>query len=139
MPQSRDQGLGDGVRRAEGVAPYDLYILGGGLMSVDRPYSVVITTCGDRELAKRLSYMLVELRLAACVQIFPVESVYVWKDSVCNDDEFVLLIKTRAELFDELVSAIRENHSYEVPEIIQIPITDGLPEYLAWISENCKE
>jgi len=108
-------------------------------MSVDRPYSVVITTCGDRELAKRLSYMLVELRLAACVQIFPVESVYVWKDSVCNDDEFVLLIKTRAELFDELVSAIRENHSYEVPEIIQIPITDGLPEYLAWISENCKE
>jgi periplasmic divalent cation tolerance protein len=101
-------------------------------------YSMVITTCGDKESAKRLAEVLIGERLAACVQMFPVESIYFWQGEVCNDNEIVLFIKSRAALFEKLSVKIRENHSYEVPEIIQLPIVDGLPEYLRWI-DNCSQ
>ena len=99
-------------------------------------YSMILTTCGDKESAKALAAFLVEAKLAACVQMFPVESIYVWQGSVCNESETVLFIKTKTEMYDKAAAAIRENHSYEVPEIIQIPITAGLPEYLRWIDET---
>jgi len=96
-------------------------------------YSLTITTFADKESAKTVARHLVEKRLAACVQMFPIESIYMWKGEICDDGEIVLFIKSRAELFDQIKTAIKENHGYEVPEIIQIPITDGLPEYLKWI------
>jgi len=99
-------------------------------------YSVVITTCADNESAKRLAGVLVSERLAACIQLFPIESVYFWKGEVCCEGEIVLFIKTKTDLFDRLSSAIVEHHSYELPEIIRLPITGGLPEYLWWISET---
>ena len=99
-------------------------------------YSMTITTCSDKETAKRLAGMLLEAGLAACVQMFPVESMYVWQGSICNDGETALFIKSKTRLFDKLTAAIKENHAYEVPEIIQVPITDGLPEYLKWIDVN---
>ena len=101
-------------------------------------YAMVISTCGDKESAGRLAELLIRERLAACVQMFPVESVYIWQEEVCKDNETVLLIKTKASLFEKLSATIRENHSYEVPEIIRLPIDDGLPEYLRWVDSICR-
>jgi len=79
--------------------------------------------------------MLIKQRLVACVQMLPIDSVYLWKGEICEDGEVMLFIKSKTELFSEISAAIQENHPYEVPEIVQIPITDGLPEYLQWIGE----
>ena len=101
-------------------------------------YSITITTCAGKESAKAIARLLVEKRLAACVQMVPIESVYLWQGEICEDCEIALLIKSKTALFEEISSAIRENHVYEVPEIIQTPITDGLPEYLKWIGDCSK-
>jgi periplasmic divalent cation tolerance protein len=101
-------------------------------------YATIITTCADKESAQKIAKLLVEKRLAACVQMFPVESVYLWKGEVCSDSETALFIKSKAALFDKIAAAIKESHAYELPEIIQIPITDGLPDYLKWLAE-CTE
>ena len=98
-------------------------------------YSIVITTYPDKESAKQAAKLLVGKRLAACVQAFPIESVYFWQGNVCEDNEITLFIKSRTVLFEKITAAIKQNHSYEVPEIIQIPIADGLPDYLKWIGD----
>jgi len=98
-------------------------------------YSIIVSTFPNKELARKTAKDLVEQQLAACVQSFPIESVYLWKDEVHDENEIMLLIKSRTELFEEIASAIRELHPYEVPEIIQLPISEGLPEYLTWISD----
>jgi len=98
-------------------------------------YSMIISTYADKDLAKEIAKTLVEQRLAACVQMFPINSVYLWKDEICDENEIMLLIKSRTDLFDKIAAAIKAHHPYEVPEIVQIPITDGLPEYLSWIGE----
>jgi len=98
-------------------------------------YSMIITTAADRESARKIAMLLVEKRLAACAQMFPIESIYFWKDKVCEENETILLIKSKTGLFDNIKAAIREIHSYEVPEIVQIPITGGLGEYLKWIDD----
>ena len=105
------------------------------MMNHQNDYSMIITTCADSAAARTLARMLIEKKLAACAQMLPIESIYLWKGEVCEDSETALLIKTKTELFDEIAAAIRENHPYEVPEIIQIPISDGLPEYLSWIDD----
>jgi periplasmic divalent cation tolerance protein len=102
---------------------------------MDNEYSVIISTFPDKESAKKAAKLLVEQRLAACVQMFPIESVYLWKGEICEDGEIMLFIKSRTEMFAQIAAAIKANHSYDVPEIIQIPIADGLPEYLNWIGE----
>jgi periplasmic divalent cation tolerance protein len=99
-------------------------------------YSLIITTAPDKESAKVIAKLLVEKQLAACVQMFPIESIYTWKNEVCCDDEVILFIKSKSTLFKNIAAAIKENHKYEVPEIIQIPVTDGLPEYLKWIENS---
>ena len=106
------------------------------LLTKDVEYSIVITTAADRESAKSLAKLLVERRLAARVQMFPIESVYLWQGKVCDGNEMVLFVKSKTTLFSKILAAIKENHAYEVPEVIQIPITDGLPEYLAWIGNS---
>ena len=98
-------------------------------------HSLIITTAGNKESAKKLARMLVEKKLASCVQMFPIDSIYFWQDKICEENEIVLFIKSRTELFDEIKTTIKTNHTYEVPEIIQIPITSGLPEYLKWIDD----
>lgn len=99
-------------------------------------YSITITTFADKESAKKTAKLLVEQQLAACVQIFPIESVYHWKGEICDENEVMLFIKSKTVLFDKIKDAIREIHPYEVPEIVQIPIADGLPEYLRWMDES---
>lgn len=101
-------------------------------------YSIIISTFPDKDTAKKTAKLLVEQRLAACVQMFPIESVYFWKGEICEDGEVMLIIKSKTALFDKIAAAIRGIHSYEVPEIVQVPITDGLPEYLQWI-DGCTE
>ena len=108
-------------------------------MTMRNEYSIIISTFADVDSAKRTAKLLVEKRLAACVQIFPIESVYLWKNEVCDEKEIMLFIKSRTGMFDEVSAAIKDSHAYEVPEIIQIPITDGLPEYLRWIDDCVKQ
>ena len=99
-------------------------------------YSLVISTFPDRDSAKTAARALVERKLAACVQMFPIDSVYSWKGEICEDGEIMLFVKSKTALFGEILAAIKEAHTYETPEIIQIPIADGLPEYLNWINDN---
>ena len=101
----------------------------------DDIFSLIITTTANKESAKEIARLLVEKKLAACGQIFPIESLYFWQGKICEENETMLFIKSRTALFEEIKTAIKENHSYEVPEIIQIPIKDGLPEYLKWIDD----
>ena len=102
-------------------------------------YSVTMTTFADRESAKKTAKLLVERRLAACAQLFPIESIYMWKDEICDDNEVMLMVKSKAALNAEISNLIRETHPYELPEIIQVPIVDGLPEYFHWVDGCVKQ
>lgn len=99
-------------------------------------YIVALTTTGSRDEAEKIAVALVESRLAACVNIISdVLSVYKWKGETAKDREWLLMIKTRQELFDRLKAKIRELHSYELPEAIAIEVTSGDPGYLSWIDQ----
>ena len=92
------------------------------------------------EAAKSVARKLVEAKLAACVNIVPqVTSLYSWKNEIVEDNEVLLIIKSKSEVYNELEAKIRELHSYEVPEIISFNIQKGLPEYLNWIDYNVKK
>ena len=80
--------------------------------------------------------MLVSRKLAACVQVTSIDSTYRWQGKIRHEPEYLLLIKTASRLYPEVEAAILENHSYELPEILRIPIEGGLERYLAWIEEN---
>lgn len=98
---------------------------------------VVLTTAGSQEEARKIANALVERRLAACVNIVPhVESIYRWQGKIETAEEWLLLIKTQAELFDRLRNAVKELHSYDLPECLMLEVADGSPEYLNWIAEN---
>lgn len=96
---------------------------------------LVFTNLPDRAAAERLADQLVGQRLAACVNILaPCRSVYRWKGAVQHDEEHPMLIKTTAERYAELESALRAGHPYELPEIVAVPVGKGLPAYLDWVA-----
>ncbi len=98
---------------------------------------VVLSTCATEEEAGRIARLLVDGRLAACVNVVPgLRSYYRWKGAVENSDEFLLVIKSARGLFGALSSALEKAHSYEVPEVIALPIVDGSAGYLGWLDEN---
>ena len=97
-------------------------------------YCIILTTCASAEEADKIANVLIENRVAACVQISPITSIYRWKGKVERENELRLTIKTTDELYPRVESLIKENHSYEVPQIVKVPISGGLPEYLEWIS-----
>ncbi len=100
---------------------------------------VALSTCGSEEEARKLAKSLVEARAAACVNIVPgVSSVYRWKGKIEEDNEWLLLIKTRRELFDRLRALLEELHSYEVPELIAVSIDDASAPYLEWIEQQLR-
>ena len=100
-------------------------------------YVVVTTTTDSREEAASIAKVVVERKLAACVQIVgPVESVYRWQGKVERSEEFRCEMKTRAEKFDELQALIVESHSYELPEVIAVPIIETSPAYAKWIDKQ---
>ena len=95
---------------------------------------VAYTTCDDPEEAEKLARRLIDQRLAACVSVVPaVKSYYRWKGEVESDDEILLIIKTSRDLVDALRQQLEEHHSYDLPELIVMPIVDGSPNYLAWL------
>lgn len=87
-------------------------------------------------MAKDLARKLVEHKLAACVNLANVDSVYSWKGKIVEDEEMLLLIKTHSSLHNDITSFILSNHPYTVPEIISVPIDHGHPAYLSWIHDN---
>ena len=98
---------------------------------------VILSTCSTEEEAERLARGLLDARLAACINLVPrVRSFYRWKGQVEDAAECLLVIKSSRELFGALRSALAAAHSYEVPEIVALPILDGAPEYLNWLQEN---
>ena len=100
---------------------------------------LVLTNLPDRAAAERLADILVEKKLAACVNILaPCRSVYRWKDALQRDEEHPMLIKTTTERYAELERALRARHPYELPEIIAVPIERGLPAYLDWVAAETK-
>jgi periplasmic divalent cation tolerance protein len=100
---------------------------------------VVLSTCDSEEQAARLARHLVEQRLAACVNILPeVRSIYRWNEKVEDSGEWVLVIKTRRDLFLALRAEIEKIHSYEVPEIIALPVVEGSEAYLGWLDHELK-
>lgn len=101
-------------------------------------YAVVMVTAASRTEAEMIAKALIEAHLAACVSLLPVHSIYTWQGEVQSEDEWQLLIKTDLSKFSDLESKVRELHSYEVPEIIALPIVAGSQSYLKWISENVK-
>lgn len=103
------------------------------------PACLIMTSLPDKPAAENMAKFLVESRLAACVQILPIQSFYIWQARLNNDAEFLLLIKTRAELYAPVEQAIRTRHPYEVPEIVKLPIAAGLPAYLDWIKAGTQD
>jgi periplasmic divalent cation tolerance protein len=101
---------------------------------------VVLTTCDSEEQAARLARHLVEQRLAACVNILPqVRSIYRWNEKVEDSSEWMLVIKSRRDLFLALRAELERLHSYETPEIIAMPVVDGSEAYLGWLEQQLKE
>lgn len=96
----------------------------------------VVTTTDSEQAATALASSVIEARAAACVQVVPIRSFYRWDGAVQDDPEWQLQMKTSAQRLDFLVAHIRDNHTYDVPEIIATPITGGNPAYLTWVSEE---
>jgi periplasmic divalent cation tolerance protein len=95
-----------------------------------------MSTTGSQEEADKLAGLLVSKKLAACVQILPITSYYNWEGKMNKDAEWLLLIKTRLDCYPEIENFIQANHSYEVPELLEIPVNRGLESYLGWIDHS---
>jgi periplasmic divalent cation tolerance protein len=96
-------------------------------------YGVLMTTTGNRDDAMKIAEALVEAKLAACVQMLPIESCYMWKGALANEAELLLLIKTKTALFDDAMKAIKAVHPYETPEIVATSFAGGSSDYFSWI------
>jgi periplasmic divalent cation tolerance protein len=101
---------------------------------------IVLVTCGSAKEARRIARVLVEQRLAACVNILevPVRSIYRWKGNINSAKEVLLVIKSSRKRFAVLQGTIRKLHSYDVPEIIALPILRGSRDYLAWLRQSIR-
>jgi periplasmic divalent cation tolerance protein len=101
---------------------------------------VVLVTCGSVKEARKIGRSLVEERLAACVNVLqsPVESIYRWKGKVDTAAEFLMIIKSSRERFAALAERIKALHSYDIPEIIALPIEKGSRDYLAWLTDSVR-
>jgi periplasmic divalent cation tolerance protein len=102
---------------------------------------VVLVTCGSVEEARKIGHALVEERLAACANVLqaPMESIYRWKGRVDTAAEFLMIIKSSRERFSALEERIKALHSYDIPEIIALPIEKGSREYLAWLTDSVRQ
>ena len=106
------------------------------------PLSIFYITCPNYTVAQKISYALIENKLSACANIIGGEnaqvitSIYVWKGKIEKDNEHLIILKSRTALLDEIVSTVKINHPYEVPEIIAMPIMGGSKDYIQWIYDN---
>jgi len=108
-------------------------------MSAASDFGVMLTTTPSREEAQTIARLLIEEKLAACVQLLPIESFYFWQGKTQNEAEILLLIKTRSALFVAAMARIKDVHSYTVPEIVALPFAAGFQGYFDWIGEVTSE
>ena len=107
------------------------------MAEMSQRFVIALSTAGSDEQAEQLARALVERRLAACVNIVGgVCSIYRWKGKIERDGEKLLVIKTSREKWPEVGRVLRELHSYEVPEILMLPVLDGDPDYLGWLEDE---
>ena len=97
-------------------------------------FCLVMTTMASEADAETMARQIVQARLSACVQVQAIKSFYVWKEQPCEEKERLLLIKSRAAVYQALEDFIRAHHRYETPEIVQLPITAGSADYLRWLA-----
>jgi len=100
---------------------------------VDESFCIVMTSVSGKEESQRISDALVGERLAACVQAYEMTSTYPWNGEIQHDSEVMLLIKTRESLYDSVAERITELHSYDVPEVLRLPVSAGTKPYLEWV------
>jgi periplasmic divalent cation tolerance protein len=101
---------------------------------------IVLMTTATREEAEKITRNLLTQKWIACANIVgPVSSLFWWKEKINQDNEFLVLMKTRSNLFEKLVAAIKQMHSYEVPEIIAVPITKGEQSYMDWLGSSLRK
>jgi len=102
-------------------------------------YRIYLTTVQNKNDAKEIASELLKYRIAACVNIVEkMTSMYVWNNKICADNECMLIIKSRAEYFPKIQKIVLSVHKYDLPELIEIPITNGTDDYLGWINESLK-
>ncbi len=102
-------------------------------------FSIVYITAGDMEEARKIGRKLVEEKLAACVNIFPITSIFRWKERVDEAQEFGIIAKTKTQKVKEIEKRVKELHSYEVPCVVSFGIAEGSADYLKWIGESVEE
>lgn len=105
-------------------------------MANNSTYGVVLVTVASLTAGKAIAMSLIEAKLAACVNLFPLDSIYLWEGKINQEQEYQLIIKTDLSKFDELEAKIKTLHSYEVPEIIALPIIAGSNTYLDWLGAS---
>lgn len=101
-------------------------------------YGIVLVTVPSLEQGKKIAQSLIKSKLAACINLFPVNSIYIWQGEINDDQEYQLIIKTDLNLFQELAVKIKTLHSYEVPEIIALSISAGSASYFSWLGDSLK-
>jgi len=108
-------------------------------VKADMSEILILSTTDTTELAQKIASALVQAREAACVNIIPgIRSVYIWEGKECDEQECLLLIKSTSEKFEAVRARIRQLHSYQVPEILAVPIAAGDPAYLSWLHSLLK-
>jgi periplasmic divalent cation tolerance protein len=103
-----------------------------------KSYCLVLVSASSEGEAMAIAQALVYEKLAACVSLMPIKSIYAWQDQIQSESEWQLMIKTTQSRFEALQSRVIELHSYEVPEILAIPVQDGSAAYLSWIDANVR-
>lgn len=101
-------------------------------------YCIVMSTFENEDQANEIIEAVLKEKLAACIQTTGISSHYSWNGDICHDKELLVLFKTPASLYEELKQKIESMHPYETPEIIKVPIEDGLPAYLSWMDDVTK-
>ena len=100
---------------------------------------IVLITVSSPEEGEKIAKALVEKRVAACVNIVPgLRSIYRWQGKICDDKEALMILKTKKALFKQIVARVEKLHSYDVPEIIAMPIIEGSSKYLSWLNKETK-
>lgn len=102
-------------------------------MNAPADYGLLLTTLPSRDDAVRIANLLIDEKLAACVQLLPIESFYVWEGKTQNENELLVLIKTRTALFEAAIARIKSAHPYTVPQIVGTAFAAGFNPYLDWI------
>jgi periplasmic divalent cation tolerance protein len=117
------------MKQSDAVSPADVIVEGGEAI-------LVLITASSAQEAEKIGRHLVEERLAACVNLIsPVRSLFFWEGKLSDEDEVLLVVKSRRPLFRQLVTRVQTLHSYTVPEIIAVPILEGSMSYLKWVNE----